>query len=88
MRKKDLVDDLAEKIDLPKSKISEVVDLFLEEMILNLAKGEQVQLMGFGTFKAHHKPARTGTRPGTGEPMEIPAKTIAKFTPSKRLKSL
>jgi DNA-binding protein HU-beta len=51
-----------------------------------LTKGEQVVLVGFGTFSVKERAARTGRNPRTGEPIQIAAATIPSFKPGKALK--
>jgi DNA-binding protein HU-beta len=50
-----------------------------------LKKGQEVKLIGFGTFKTYKRKARPGRNPSTGAAMKIPAKTVVKFTPGKTL---
>ena len=62
-----------------------VIDAVLEHMGEALAKGEKVDLRGFGSFSSKDKKARTGRNPKTGEPIEIAARKAVGFKPSKEL---
>ena len=62
------------------------VGCILETITGTLQKGEPVTLIGFGTFKASKRTARTGRNPRTGKPLKIKAKKVAKFTAGKKLK--
>ena len=57
----------------------------LEAVTDTLEKGENVTLIGFGTFSAVKRTARTGRNPQTGKAIKIPAKTVVKFKPGKKL---
>jgi len=57
-----------------------------ETIIEALSNGDSVGLIGFGTFEARHRPARKGRNPQTGEPLDIPAKTVPVFKAGKRLR--
>lgn len=85
MNKQDLVSAMSEKSGLPK-KVSELaVNSFVESISCALAKGDSVQLIGFGTFKTGKRSARTGRNPQTGKEIKIAAKTVAQFKAGKAL---
>ena len=74
MNKQDLVSAMSEKSGLPK-KVSEfAINSFVESISDALAKGESVQLIGFGTFKVGKRNARKGRNPQTGKEIKIAAK--------------
>ena len=52
-----------------------------------LARGDGIELRGFGTFKVRHRKARTGRNPRTGEPVEVPARDVPVFKPSRLLRN-
>ncbi len=79
MNKADLVNSLSTKTGLTKTKSNEVVDAIVSTITEALQNGEKVTLVGFGTFTTSKKEARKGRNPKTGETLEIPAKTVAKF---------
>lgn len=81
-----LVSEVAKKTELPKNKAHEVVDALTETITAALAKGEKVQLIGFGTFEVRERSARKGRNPQTGKTIEIPATKVPAFKPGKSLK--
>jgi DNA-binding protein HU-beta len=85
MNKADLVNSLSEKTGLTKTKSNEVVDAIVSTITESLRNGEKVTLVGFGTFTTSKKEARKGRNPKTGETLEIPAKTVAKFKAGSEL---
>ena len=85
MKKDDLIAKVAE-ITGTKKSAKEAVDCVLASITEALEKGEQVPLVGFGTFKVVAKPARIGRNPRTGETLQIAAKKVPKFVAGKGLK--
>ncbi len=86
MNKAELVDNVAEKTGSPKAEAGRVLDAYLEEITHALTKGEQIVLVGFGTFKVSDRAARTGRNPQTGEPIQIAASKAVTFKTGKALK--
>jgi DNA-binding protein HU-beta len=86
MNKTELIDAIATKCDLSKSNAARAVDAVISTITETLADGGQVTLVGFGTFKAASRAARTGKNPATGEPIEIAAATVPRFVAGKSLK--
>ncbi|KRK23857.1 transcriptional regulator [Lactobacillus delbrueckii subsp. delbrueckii DSM 20074 = JCM 1012] len=71
---------------MTKKDVSEAVDAVFEAIQEDLAKGEKVQLIGFGTFEVRDRAARKGRNPQTGAEIEIPASKVPAFKPGKALK--
>ncbi len=88
MNKQQLVSAIAEKAGLTKKQASAAVDAFMEAVKEALSKGEEVRLVGFGTFQVRERKARKGKNPRTGEVINIPAKKVPVFRPSSELKNL
>ncbi|MDN6028757.1 MAG: HU family DNA-binding protein [Lactobacillus sp.] len=84
--KAELVSEIASKTTLTKKDIAATVDALFESIQDDLAKGEKVQLIGFGTFEVRHRAARKGRNPQTGAEIEIPASEVPAFKPGKALK--
>ena len=80
--------DVNQRIDtkISEHNVGEVIKSAVTVTSDTLAKGDQIQIAGFGTFKAISRPAREGRNPATGEAMHIPAKVVPKFSPGKTLK--
>ena len=88
MNKSDLVAKIAEGSELTKAQAEKALNSFIAETTAALKAGDKITLVGFGTFSAVTRAARTGRNPQTGKEMKIAAKTNGKFTPGKALKDL
>ena len=86
MNKAELLDALVDPTGQAKADISQILDAFMETVGVTLAKGDKVQMVGFGTFEPQHRAARAGRNPQTGAAIEIAEATLPKFTPGKVLK--
>ena len=86
MNKADLIEQIAQAAEISKSAAERAVDALVNSVKTSLRKGEDVTLVGFGTFYAGMRTARTGRNPKTGEPIEIKAAKIPKFRAGKALK--
>jgi DNA-binding protein HU-beta len=87
MNKSELVAALAEKSGLTKKDAESALNAFTETITGALVKGEKIQLIGFGTFEAKKRPARTARNPRTGEEIKIAASTAPTFKPGLALKA-
>ncbi|MFS8652443.1 MAG: HU family DNA-binding protein, partial [Caldibacillus sp.] len=83
MNKTELINAVAEATDLSKKDAGKAVDAVFDTILNALAKGEKVQLVGFGNFEVRHRAARKGRNPQTGEEIEIPASKVPAFKPGK-----
>jgi DNA-binding protein HU-beta len=86
MNKSELIEEIAAKADVPKAQASRVVDAMASVVGDALAKGDQVSLVGFGTFLVRERPARSGRNPRTGETIKIAASKSPSFKAGKALK--
>lgn len=86
MTKQELVEQLATKEGMPKTKAEEIVNFIIDTITKAMIKGDEVVITGFGKFVVVKKAAREGRNPKTGETVTIPAKTVPKFRPGKALK--
>jgi len=86
MNKKDLVKALSDKMGITKKESGDFIDAFVEVVTETLAKGDDVKLVGFGTFEVSDRKARKGVNPQTRKPIKIPARRVPKFKPGKELK--
>ncbi len=86
MNKQDLVSKVAESADISKQKAASAVDAVVDAIKSSLKKGDDVRLVGFGTFSITDRAATTGRNPRTGEPIPIAAKKVPKFKAGKELK--
>lgn len=86
MNKAQLVELVAEKTKTTKSQSELILDATLEAIQEALKEGDEVKLVGFGTFSRSSRKARLGRNPKTGETVKIPSAYIPKFKPGKDLK--
>jgi len=86
MNKSELVSVIAEESGLTKADAAKALDATVKAITQALSNGDQVAIIGFGTFKVGDRAARTGRNPQTGATMEIPAAKVPKFTAGKALK--
>ncbi len=86
MNKTELVSVVSEKTEFSKKESAQIVDALFASIEEALAKGEKVQLIGFGTFEVRERTARKGRNPQTGAEIEIPASKVPAFKPGKALK--
>ncbi|MCX7736198.1 MAG: HU family DNA-binding protein [Candidatus Kapabacteria bacterium] len=85
LNKAQLVSSIANASGLTKVQSEKALGATLEAIKGELAKGENVTLIGFGTFTVAERKARTGKNPQTGETIKIPARKVPKFRPGKAL---
>lgn len=86
MNKSELIDAIAESADISKAAAGRAVDAVVESVTGALKKGDQVTLIGFGTFSVKERAARTGRNPQTGAEIQIAAAKIPSFKAGKALK--
>lgn len=86
MNKSELIDAVASSTDLSKAAAGKAVDATLTAISRALEGGDQVTLIGFGTFTVRERAARTGRDPRTGDPIEIAATKTPAFKAGKALK--
>ncbi len=86
MNKSELIDAIASGADISKAAAGRALDATLDAITEALRKGDQVALVGFGTFSVKQRAARTGLNPQTKEKIEIPAATVPAFKAGKALK--
>ncbi len=87
MTKSELIESLTHKLDLFSQKdIEQSVNTILDTMIDALARGQRIEIRGFGSFSLHQRKARMGRNPKTGEQVPLPAKRVPHFKPGKALR--
>ena len=80
MNKSEFIDAIAAKSGMPKTQVAKFVDAYNETVVETLAKGDDVRLIGFGTFAISQRAARTGRNPQTGAPIKIAASKAPKYS--------
>lgn len=88
MTKADLVEEVARVTELTRKDSEVIVDTLFESVIQALTEGDKLEVRGFGSFRVRQRNARVGRNPKTGEKVEVPAKRVPYFKPSKELKDL
>ncbi len=86
MNKSELIDAIADSADLSKSSAAKALDAVISSVQGALASGDQVSLVGFGTFSVKHRAARSGRNPQTGAEIQIAASNVPSFKAGKALK--
>lgn len=87
MNKAELIERIAEEAGISKAQASKALNATLKAISSSLAVGEQVTLVGFGTFLVGARAARTGRNPRTGKAIKIKAASVPKFRASASLKA-
>ena len=88
MNKEELVQEVAKKSKVTQKETAEIINALMETIEKTVAKGKKVTLVGFGTFEARKRAARTGRNPQTGKEIKIAAKTVPAFSAGKKFKDL
>ena len=88
MNKQELISNISKKTSMPKSHILNVLDSCFDSISGALKKGQEVRLVGFGTWKKLRRKARIGRNPQTGKPLKISARNVAKFVAGQNLTDL
>ena len=88
MTKADLVEEVAKVTELTRKDSEVIVDTLFESVIKALRVGDKLEVRGFGSFRVRQRNSRVGRNPKTGEKVEVPAKRVPYFKPSKELKDL
>lgn len=86
MTKADLVDKVTALGDLTRRDGEIIVDTLFEAVIGALKGGDKIEIRGFGSFRTRQRNARVGRNPKTGDKVEVPAKRVPFFKPSKELR--
>lgn len=88
MTKADLIDEVSRLAELTRKDSEVIVETIFDSVVRSLRAGDKIEIRGFGSFRTRQRKARMGRNPKTGEKVEVPAKKIPFFKPSKELKDL
>lgn len=86
LTKAELIDSVYEKVGFSKKEAADLVEMVFENIKEELCKGAVIKISGFGKFRVRAKKARMGRNPQTGQAMEISARKVLTFTPSRILR--
>lgn len=87
LNKTELIEAIAKETELSKAAAARALNAVLDTIVKTVAKKQNVQLIGFGTFKAAKRAARAGKNPRTSEPVKIAAATVPKFAAGAAFKA-
>ena len=88
MTKADLIDEVSRLTELTRKDSEVIVETIFESVVRSLRAGDKIEIRGFGSFRTRQRKPRLGRNPKTGEKVEVPAKKIPFFKPSKELKDM
>ncbi len=88
MTKADLIEEVSRIAELTRRDSEVVVETIFESIIRTLHTGDKIEIRGFGSFRTRQRKSRVGRNPKTGDRVEVPAKKIPFFKPSKELKDV
>lgn len=86
MNKSELIDAVANAADMTKADATKAIDAFVSVVGETLKEGDQITLVGFGTFLVRRREARSGRNPRTGDTIQIAASNVPSFKAGKALK--
>jgi integration host factor subunit beta len=88
MTKADLIEEVSKLAELTRKDSEVIVDTIFDSVVRSLRVGDKIEIRGFGSFRTRQRKPRVGRNPKTGDRVEVPAKKIPFFKPSKELKDL
>jgi integration host factor subunit beta len=88
MTKADLIEEVSRVVELTRKESEVIVEAIFDSVVRSLRAGDKIEIRGFGSFRTRERQARIGRNPKTGDRVEVPAKRIPYFKPSKELKDL
>jgi integration host factor subunit beta len=88
MTKADLIEEVSRIVEMTRKDSEVIVEAIFDSVVKSLRNGDKIEIRGFGSFRTRQRQARVGRNPKTGARVEVPAKRIPYFKPSKELKDL
>ncbi len=88
MTKAELIEDVSRAVEMSRKDSEVIVETIFESIVKSLRTGDKIEIRGFGSFRTRQRKARVGRNPKTGARVDVPAKKIPYFKPSKELKDL
>lgn len=88
MTKADLIEDISRAAEMSRKDAELIVETVFESIVRSLRSGDKIEIRGFGSFRTRDRKPRTGRNPKTGARVDVPAKRIPYFKPSKELKDV
>ena len=84
----DLIEEVSRLAELTRKDSEVIVETIFDSIVRSLRVGDKIEIRGFGSFRTRQRKPRVGRNPKTGDRVEVPAKKIPFFKPSKELKDL
>jgi integration host factor subunit beta len=88
MTKADLIEEVSSLAEVTRKDGEVIVETIFDSIVKSLRAGDKIEIRGFGSFRTRQRKPRVGRNPKTGARVEVPAKKIPFFKPSKELKDL
>ncbi len=88
MTKADLIEEVSRLAELTRKDSEVIVETIFDSVVRALRSGDKIEIRGFGSFRTRQRKPRVGRNPKTGDRVEVPAKKIPFFKPSKELKDM
>ena len=88
MTKADLIEEVSRVVEMTRKESEVIVEAIFDSIVRSLRTGDKIEIRGFGSFRTRQRQPRIGRNPKTGARVEVPAKKIPFFKPSKELKDV
>src|SRR6266480_2743007 len=88
MTKADLIEEVSRVVEMTRKEAEVIVEAIFDSIVRSLRGGDKIEIRGFGSFRTRQRQPRVGRNPKTGARVEVPAKKIPYFKPSKELKDI
>ncbi len=88
MTKAELIEEVSRAVEMTRKDSEQIVDTIFDSIVHALRTGDKIEIRGFGSFRTRKRQPRIGRNPKTGAKVDVPAKKIPFFKPSKELKDL
>src|SRR5690242_21816961 len=88
MTKAELIEEVSRVVEMTRKDSEVIVEAIFDSVVKSLRGGDKIEIRGFGSFRTRQRQPRIGRNPKTGARVEVPAKRIPYFKPSKELKDL
>jgi integration host factor subunit beta len=88
MTKADLIEEVSRVVEMTRKEAEVIVEAIFDSIVRALRSGDKIEIRGFGSFRTRQRQPRVGRNPKTGTRVEVPAKKIPYFKPSKELKDV
>jgi integration host factor subunit beta len=88
MTKAELIEEVSRVVEMTRRESEVIVEAIFDSVVRSLRNGDKIEIRGFGSFRSRQRKERVGRNPKTGARVDVPAKRIPYFKPSKELKDL